>query len=56
MQVKTFLLTLGAGMAAGAIGVMLLPKSSGVYQAADNAAQSLKNGAENVIDSMTKGS
>ena len=54
MQVKTFLMTLGAGMAAGAIGIMLLPKNSEVFQAADSAAQSLKTGAENAVRSLSK--
>ena len=38
MQVKSFVLTMGAGVAIGALGAMMLPKSSPVYHAAKDAA------------------
>ena len=52
MQTKTFFVTLGVGMAAGALGAMMLPKDSEVYKAAKNAAQTVKSEAEKAIDSM----
>jgi gas vesicle protein len=53
MQVKTFLLTLGVGAAAGALGALMLPKDSEVYQTADKAAKSIKTEAGKAIQSMS---
>ena len=38
MQVRSFLLTMGAGVAVGALGAMMLPKNSEVYKATKQAA------------------
>ena len=54
MQVRSFILTLGAGVAVGALGALMLPKNSTVYQTANDAAQMLRQEAGKVIDSMTE--
>ena len=53
MQVKSFLLTMGAGIAVGALGAMMLPKNSDVYQFTNDAASTIKQEAEKAIQSMT---
>ena len=53
MQVKSFVLTMGAGVAIGALGAMMLPKSSPVYHAAKDAANTIKSEAEKAMQSMT---
>ena len=53
MQVKSFLLTMGAGIAVGALGAMMLPKNSEVYQFTNDAASTIKQEAEKAIQSMT---
>ena len=53
MQVKSFLLTIGAGIAVGALGAMMLPKNSEVYQFTNDAASTIKQEAEKAIQSMT---
>ena len=55
MQVKSFMLTMGAGIALGALGAMMLPKNSEVYQAAQAAADTIRTEAEKAIGSMTSG-
>ena len=52
MQVRSFLLTMGAGVAVGALGAMMLPKNSGVYKATKQAANAIKREAESAIDSL----
>jgi len=54
MQVKSFIATIGLGMAAGAAAVLLMPKNSKVYKVADDAAQMLKMEAGRMMDSMKK--
>ena len=49
MQVKSFLLTMGAGIAVGALGAMMLPKNSEVYQFTNDAASTIKQEAEKAI-------
>ena len=53
MQVKSFLVATGVGAAAGALGALMLPKSSRVYQTANKAAKSIKNEAEKAMQSLT---
>lgn len=53
MQVRSFLLTMGAGIAVGALGAMMLPKNSEVYQFTNDAASTIKQEAEKAIQSMT---
>ncbi len=52
MQTKKFFVTLGVGLAAGALGAMMLPKDSEVYKTTQNAANAVKKEAEMVVDSM----
>ena len=51
MQVRSFLLTMGAGIAVGALGAML-PKNSEVYKTTKQAANAIKREAESAIDSL----
>lgn len=50
MQVRSFLMTMGAGVAVGALGAMMLPKNSEVYKAANSAANTVKREAEKALD------
>ena len=52
MQVRSFLLTMGAGIAVGALGAMMLPKNSGVYKTTKQAANAIKREAGSAIDSL----
>ncbi len=52
MQVKSFAATLGAGMLAGAAVMLMIPRHSAVYQAADDAAESMRHGVSRAMDSM----
>ncbi len=53
MQVRSFLMTMGAGIAVGALGAMMLPKNSEVYQFTNDAAKTIQKEAGKVIDSMS---
>ena len=53
MKVRSFLLTIGAGMAAGALGVMMLPKSSDAYRMTKQAAKTIQHEAEKAIQSIS---
>lgn len=53
MQVRTFILTLGAGVAVGALGAMMLPKNSSAYRITSDAADTICHEAGKVIDRMT---
>lgn len=44
---------MGAGIAVGALGVMMLPKNGEVYKFTKDAANTIKREAETVIDSMS---
>lgn len=52
MTVRGFFLTMGAGVAVGALGAMMLPKNSEVYKATTQAANAIKREAESAIDSL----
>ena len=52
MQVRSFLLTMGAGVAVGALGAMMLPKNSEVYKTTKQAANAIKREAASAIDSL----
>lgn len=54
MEVKSFAAAMGAGMLAGAAVMMMVPRRSAVYQAADDAAHSIKRSVTNAMDSMMK--
>ena len=53
MQVKSFLLTMGAGIAVGMLGALMLPKNSEVYRFTKTAADTVKDEAEKVLDSIS---
>ena len=53
MQIKSFLVAMGAGVAVGALGAMMLPKDSTVYQMTNDAAKTIRREAEKAIDSVT---
>ena len=47
MQVRSFFMTMGAGIAVGALGAMMLPKNSEVYKTTGHSGSrrmTLKNG------------
>lgn len=50
MQVKSFLATMTLGAAAGAAAMLLIPKNSKAYRAAEDAAQALKDEAGRMIE------
>ena len=52
MQVRSWIATIGLGVAAGAAAVLLMPKSSSVYRKADQAVHAIKDEAEKLIDQM----
>ena len=52
MQVKSFVASVGLGMVAGAAAILMLPKHSEVYRAADDAANAIKHEAGRMLNSM----
>lgn len=52
MEVKAFAATLGVGMLTGAAVMMMIPKQSSVYKAADDAAMTIKHGVTQAVDSI----
>lgn len=50
MQVKSFLWTMGAGIAVGATAAMVLPKNKQVKQAVNTAANSIENAVTQARD------
>ena len=54
MKVKTLITTAGLGMVAGAAAILLMPKSSKVYRAAEDATQMIKMEAGRMMDNMSK--
>lgn len=55
MQIKSFLWTLGLGMAGGVAAAVLLPKNPQVKQAVTKAADAVENAATQAKDSMNCG-
>ena len=53
MQVKSFLLTMGAGIAVGALGAMMLPKNSDAYRMTKQAAKAIQSEAEKAVDAIS---
>ena len=53
MQVRSFLLTMGAGVAVGALGAMMLPKNSDAYRMTKQAAKAIQNEAEKAVDAIS---
>lgn len=54
MQVKTLVISLGIGAAAGAAAILLTPKHSQAYQTMSNVAETVKMEAGRMWDSMKK--
>lgn len=52
MQMKTWIASIGLGMAAGAAAILMIPKQSQTYQMADDAAQTIKTEASKIIDAI----
>ena len=52
MQTKAFFTTVVLSAAVGAASVLLMPKDSKVYRAAEDVAESLKAEAGRMMDSM----
>lgn len=52
MEMKGLAAAMGAGMLAGAAVMMMVPKRSAVYQAADDAAHTIKRKVSNAVDDM----
>lgn len=55
MQVKTFLWTLGLGMAGGVAAAVLLPKNPQVKQAVNKAADAVETAAESAKETLNCG-
>lgn len=53
MQVKSFLATMGIGVAVGALGAMMLPKNSEVYRVANSAAKTIQQEAEKAVNAVS---
>lgn len=53
MNVKGWAITMGIGAAAGAVAVMMMPKSSPARKLAVQAAQKVENAAWKVTDKLT---
>lgn len=50
MQVKTFFLTLGVGMAAGSMAALMLPQQSKVRKQAQKAADKLEQSMSDMME------
>ena len=53
MTVRGFFLTMGAGVAVGALGAMMLPKNSDAYRMTKQAAKAIQNEAEKAVDAIS---
>lgn len=54
MQVKTLVLSLGLGAAAGAAAILMMPKQSQAYQTMSDAANTIKMEAGQLWENMKK--
>ena len=54
MQVKSLITTVGLGMVAGAAAILMIPKHSEAYRMADDAAHTLNQSANKMMNSMRK--
>jgi len=54
MQVKTLVISLGIGAAAGAAAILMAPKHSQTYRTMSNVADTVKMEAGRMWDSMKK--
>ncbi len=46
-------LAMGAGMAAGAVAIMMMPRNSSVRQMASQTAEKVEDAVSNAVDKMT---
>ena len=53
MKVKDFAATMGLGILTGAAVMMMIPRSSKVYQAAYDAATTVKRGISDAVDALS---
>ena len=53
MTVRGFFLTMGAGVAVGALGAMMLPKNSDAYRMTKQVAKAIQNEAEKAVDAIS---
>ena len=53
MTVRGFFLTMGAGVAVGALGAMMLPKNCDAYRMTKQAAKAIQNEAEKALDAIS---
>ena len=44
---------MGAGVAVGALGAMMLPKNRDAYRMTKQAAKAIQNGAEKAVDAIS---
>ena len=51
---KLWPLAMGAGMAAGAVAVMMLPKNCSARKMATQAAEKMEDAVYNAVDKMTE--
>lgn len=53
MKIRSFFLTMGVGVAAGALGAMMLPKNSDAYRMTKQAAKAIEYSAEKAVDAIS---
>lgn len=53
MKIRSFFLTMGVGVAAGALGAMMLPKNSDAYRMTKQAAKAIEHSAEKAVDAIS---
>lgn len=54
MEIKSFVATLGIGMATGAAVMLMIPKQSKVYRKANQVVDVMKDEITQAVSSMTK--
>ena len=54
MQMKGWAITMGLGVAAGAVAVMMLPKQSAARKFVNKAAIKVEEAVQNVTDKVTR--
>lgn len=55
MQLRSMIATVGLSMVAGAAAILMIPRHSEAYRMADDAAHSIKQGAERMLNNVRKG-
>lgn len=53
MKVRGFFLTMGAGVVAGALGAMMLPKNSDAYRLTKQAAKAIEAETGKLVQTIT---